>query len=106
MCIDTRAPYALTVASAPTAFSAHTEEGGAGAMLYRSDDRGESWRSLCDSAHSPSHANIHGLTVDPTEPGGVLAGTDTGEIWQVDERAGWTLLAEGLAPVLALSARG
>lgn len=106
MCIDTRAPYPLTVASAPTAFSAHTEEGGAGAMLYRSDDRGESWRSLCDSAHSPSHANIHGLTVDPTEPGGVLAGTDTGEIWQVDERAGWTLLAEGLAPVLALSARG
>ena len=104
MCIDTRPPYSLTVASAPTAFSAHTQEGGAGAMLYRSDNRGQSWRSLCDPAHSPSAPNFHGLTVDPTRPGGVLVGTDTGEVWQVDAAADWTLLASGLAPVLSIAA--
>ncbi len=53
MCIDPRAPYALTVASAPTAFSNHRDEGGAHAMLYRTEDGGETWRSLCDAAHSP-----------------------------------------------------
>lgn len=104
MCIDNRAPYPLTVASAPTAFSAHTDEGGAGAMLYRSDDRGSSWRSLCDAAHSPSAANFHGLTIDPSVPGGILVGTDTGEVWQVDDRAAWTLLGDSLPPVLSIAA--
>lgn len=104
MCIDSRAPYALTVACAPTAFSAHDREGGAGAMLYRSDDQGDSWRSLCDPAHSPSTANFHGLTVDPSRPGGVLAGTDTGEVWQVGEDGDWTGLAVDLPPVLSIAA--
>ena len=104
MCIDDREPYSLTVASAPTAFSAHDDDGGAGAMLFRSDDRGESWRSLCDAAHSPSAANFHGLTIDPDHPSGVLVGTDTGEVWQVSDRGEWTLLADGLPAVLALSA--
>ena len=104
MCIDHRAPFGLTVASAPTAFSHHNQEHGAQAMLFRSEDGGDSWRSLCDEAHSPSRANLHGLAVDPEEPGGVLVGTDTGEVWRVSNDAEWTLCAEGMPAVFALAA--
>ncbi len=104
MCIDARAPYALTVASAPTAFSSVKDDNGAGAMLFRSDDEGESWRSLCDAAHTPSAANFHGLTVDPERAGGVLVGTDSGEVWRVSDAAEWTLLASRLRAVRALCA--
>ena len=104
MCIDHRAPYGLTVASAPTAFSSHREEGGAKAMLFRSEDGGESWRSLCDEAHSPSAANFHGLTVDPEVPGGVVVGTDAGEVWRVGDAGDWELCGEGMPAVLSLCA--
>lgn len=104
MCVDARAPYGLTVASAPTAFSNHREEGGSKAMLFRSEDGGESWRSLCDEAHSPSAANFHGLTVDPELPGGVLVGTDTGEVWRVSNDGEWRQCGSGMPAVLALAA--
>lgn len=102
MCIDPRAPFGLTVASAPTAFSSFKDEGGANCMLYRSEDGGQSWRSLCDAAHSPSRANIHGLGPDPEAPGGVIVGTDTGEVWRVSDRAEWTPVAAGLPAVLSV----
>ncbi len=101
MCIDPATPHGLTVASAPTAFSSFKDEGGAKAMLLRSEDGGESWRSLCDAAHSPSEANIHGLTPDLENPGGVVIGTDTGEVWRVGNDAEWTPLASGLPAVLS-----
>jgi len=104
LCIDSRPPYGVTVASAPTAFSSYKDDGGAHAMLYRSDDRGETWRSLCDAGHSPSAANFHGLVADPTSPGGVLVGTDTGEVWRVSAGAQWTRLAMGLPTVMSLLA--
>ena len=104
MCIDARAPYGLTVASAPTAFSSYKDDGGAQAMLFRSEDGGESWRSLCDQAHSPCAANFHGLTVDPEQPGGVLVGTDTGEVWGVSDAAQWTAMGEGMPAVLSIAA--
>ncbi|MDP7549312.1 MAG: hypothetical protein QGF20_18645, partial [Alphaproteobacteria bacterium] len=101
MCIDPRAPHSLTVACAPTAFSSFKDADGAQAMLLRSNDGGESWRSLCDAAHSPSRANIHGLTPDLERPGGVVIGTDTGEVWRVGDDAAWTPLATGLPAVLS-----
>jgi len=103
MCIDPRTPHGLTVASAPTAFSSHKDDGGAAAMLFRSDDHGRSWRSLGDEAHSPSAANFHGLSPDPDVAGGVIVGTDTGEVWQVSDDARWTSLASGLPAVLSLA---
>lgn len=103
MCIDDRAPVALTVASAPNAFSSHKDQSGAEAMLFRSYDEGASWESLGDEAHSPSAANFHGLTVDPSQPGGVLVGTDTGELWQVSLDGEWTELASGLPTVLSIA---
>ena len=104
MCIDRRAPYGLTVASAPSAFSNFREDHGARAMLFRSEDGGGSWRSLCDEAHTPSAANFHGLTVDPEVPGGVLVGTDTGEVWRVSDHAVWERCSDGMPSVLALAA--
>ncbi len=102
MCIDAHPPYGLTVASAPTAFSSVHEAGGAQAMLFRSDDGGESWRSLCDAAHSPSAANFHGLAPVPSEPGAVVVGTDSGEVWRVSSAGAWTRLATGLPTVLSV----
>ncbi|ANK82406.1 MAG: hypothetical protein TEF_17625 [Rhizobiales bacterium NRL2] len=104
MCVDGRGGVALTVASAPTAFSHYRDEGGAGAMLYRSEDGGGSWRSLCDEAHTPSAPNFHGLTTDPERPGGVLVGTDNGELWRVSASAEWLKLGEGMPSVLAIHA--
>ena len=103
LCVDGRDPYSVTVASAPTAFSHYKDDGGAHAALYRSDDQGQSWRSLCDEAHSPSQANFHGLTVDPEQVGGVLVGTDTGEVWRVSDDAQWTELGSGLPLVWSLA---
>ena len=103
MCVDPRAPHALTVACAPTAFSSFEDEGGAGAMLLQSEDRGNSWTSLCDDDHSPSEANIHGLAVDPDNSGGVLVGTDKGEIWRVVKARQWEILSQDLPPVLSIA---
>ena len=72
-------------------------------MLFRSENGGESWRSLCDAAHSPSAANFHGLTVDPENAGGVLVGTDTGEVWRVSNHAVWSLCGEGMPAVFAIA---
>ena len=104
MCIDQRSPNAVTVAAAPTAFSHYKQDGGAGACLFQSTDEGASWENLGDSAHSPSAANFHGLCVDPSAPGGVITGTDSGEVWQVTSSRNWQLLASGLPAVTALLA--
>ena len=100
--IDPRYPYAVTIACAPTAFASYKDEDGAKAMLYQSTDGGETWRSLGDEAHSPSAANFHGLTPDPQTSGGVIVGTDTGEVWRVTPDARWTKLASGLPMVQAV----
>lgn len=102
MCIDPRSPHALTVASAPSAFSSCKDDGGAQAMLFRSEDGGATWRSLCDAAHAPSHANFHGLAPDPDVPGGVIVGTDTGEVWRIGNDAEWGALGSGLPAVTAV----
>ncbi len=102
MCIDPRPPFSLTVASAPDAFSSYKRAVGAGAMLFRSDDGGRSWRSLCDSAHSPSAVNFHGLQPDPQQPGGVVVGTDNGEIWRVSADSKWQQVCADLPAVLSL----
>jgi hypothetical protein len=102
MCIDPRAPYARTVGASATTYSSHRDAGGARAMLYRSDDEGRTWRSLGDAAHSPSPTNFFGITPDPGTVGGVLVGTDLGEVWRVTPGAAWTRLAAGLPDVQAV----
>ena len=106
MCIDARPPYALTVGASPTTYSSHRDDGGARAMLYRSDDEGRTWRSLGDAAHSPSPTNFFGIIPDPDVAGGVLLGTDLGEAWRVSPDGVWTRLAAGLPDVLAVCPMG
>jgi photosystem II stability/assembly factor-like uncharacterized protein len=103
MCVDSRAPYALTVGCSPNFRSSHRDPDGAQSMLYQSIDGGATWRSLGDAAHSPSAANL--LALAPAErPGSVFVGTDNGEVWYVSPDAEWTSLATGLPPVQALLA--
>jgi photosystem II stability/assembly factor-like uncharacterized protein len=104
ICVDARPPYALTVAAAPNAFSKHSDPDGAQAMLYQSTDRGRTWRSLCDAAHTPSATNILAVACAPDAPGAVLVGTDLGEVWLVWPDATWTLLASDLPAIQAILA--
>lgn len=104
ICIDPRAPNAITVACAPTAFSSIKDEGGAKAMLFRSDDEGATWRSLGNAEHSPSAANFLSVTPDAERAGGVLVGTETGEVWRVSAEGAWTKVADGFPMVQALLA--
>lgn len=104
LCIDSRAPHAVTVGCAPTFRSAHADPDGAQSMLYQSTDGGSTWRSLGDAAHSPSAANVMALAPAAEASGSVLVGTDNGEVWQVSPDAAWTLLASGLPRVQALLA--
>ena len=102
LCIDPRPPHAVTVASAPVAFSSIRDQGGAQAVLYQRDDARDAWRSLGDAAHSPSAANFHAVAPDPEVTSGVLVGTETGEVWRVSPEAKWTLLTADLPMVQAL----
>ena len=102
MCIDHRAPYALTVAAAPTAFASHKEVGGAGACLFQSIDEGVNWYQLGDAQHSPSAVNFHGLGVDNSQPGAVLVGTDNGEVWRVSSPGQWQRVCHELPWVLSI----
>jgi hypothetical protein len=101
LCVDRRAPYALTVASTPTFRSGYLDPGGAQSMLYQTVDGGNTWRALGDAAHSPSSANLTAIA-PADESGSVLVGTDSGEVWRVSPEAEWDLLASGLPYVHVL----
>jgi len=102
MCIDPRAPHALTAAACPNFQSSMRNPGGAQSMLYQSTDGAASWRSLGDAAHAPSAVNITAIAVSPERLGSVVVGTENGEVWQVSPEAEWTPLASGLPSVQAL----
>jgi photosystem II stability/assembly factor-like uncharacterized protein len=105
LCIDTRAPNAVTVGTAPSArpYITYRQPGGASGRLYQSTDGGESWRALGDADHSPSIAALLCVTPADDRAGNVLVGTDQGEVWHVDAAdTRWTVLADGLPPVQAV----
>jgi len=104
MCIDARPPHVLTVPGVPDVRSSIRNAGGAQSVLYRSEDNGQTWRSLGDAAHSPSAARLTAVSPDPEVKGGVLVGTETGEVWRVTEDAAWTKVCEGLPAVQSLLA--
>ena len=104
MCIDPRPPFPLTVPAMPDVRSSVRDPGGAKAMLFRSDDDGATWRSLGDAEHSPSAVRLTAITFDPEVVGGVLVGTETGELWRVAPDATWTRMCDGLPPVQTLLA--
>lgn len=101
-CIDPRPPHVLTVPAVPEVRSTINDPGGAKCVLFRSDDDGATWRTLGDEAHSPSAARMTAIAPDPSVVGGVLVGTETGEIWRVSSDCEWTRLVDGLPAVQAL----
>lgn len=104
MCVDARAPHALTAAACPNFQSSYRNPGGAQSVLYQSIDGAATWRSLGDAAHTPSQVNITALAVAPERPGSVVVGMENGEVWAVSPEAEWTPLATGLPRVQALLA--
>jgi photosystem II stability/assembly factor-like uncharacterized protein len=102
MCVDERAPHALTIGCAPTAFASHKDEGGAKSRLYQTTDGGDTWTDLGDADHSPSAACILSVVPDSERVGNVLVGTDTGEVWRVTPAKEWTLLVSGLPAVWSI----
>ncbi|MEQ9813127.1 MAG: hypothetical protein RLO50_10115 [Azospirillaceae bacterium] len=77
------------------------------AALFRSDDRGESWRiveSLWDLPERPKwfgggydHAGIHSLLVDPRDPDRLTIGISCGGIWRsADAGRSWRVAGKGL----------
>lgn len=68
------------------------------AGVYRSDDRGASWRQL-----AAPHAPIYSFLIDPGQPDVILAGS-IGALWQSsDGGATWEATASGLDGVSLLS---
>ncbi len=105
LCIDPRAPHAVTVGCAPSArpYITHRLAGGAKGRLYQSVDRGATWRELGDADHTPSDAALLCVTPAADAAGNVLVGTDFGEVWHVEASSKrWTRLVSDLPPVQAI----
>src|SRR5260370_419530 len=100
--LDLRRPFALTIPAVPDVRSSIKDPDGAGSMLFQSVDEGTTWRSLGDAAHSPSAARLTAVAADPANAGGVIVGTETGEVWRVSPEATWAQLLAGLPPGQAL----
>jgi photosystem II stability/assembly factor-like uncharacterized protein len=106
MCVDPRPPFVLTVPAVPSFRSSMKDPDGAQSVLFRSEDGGASWRSLGDASHSPSRVRLTAVTPDPAEAGGVLVGTEAGEVWRVSPDAEWRQVCQGLPAVQSLLAQG
>ena len=106
-------------AGSPSLFQIWTLEAGAaqqpgrlwaGALpagLFRSDDRGESWRLVSALWNVPERANwfgggyddagIHTVSPDPRDPRRVFVAISCGGVWDTaDDGASWTLRGDGL----------
>ncbi|MET9021592.1 exo-alpha-sialidase [Actinopolymorpha sp. NPDC004070] len=70
-------------------------------MVYRSDDRGESWQPVPgDFAASTSYVNVlrDGMAVDSLEPHGLYFGTSSGDLfYSLDRGTSWSAI-EGRFP--------
>ena len=74
-------------------------------VLFRVHDtlgrRSERDAAFLPGAHTPSRGNIHSLATDSECVGGVVIGTDDGEVWRISNDAQWTALADNLPAVLS-----
>jgi photosystem II stability/assembly factor-like uncharacterized protein len=102
VCVDPRPPHVLTVPAVPDVRSSVKDPDGAQCVLFRSNDDGATWRALGDASHSPSSVRLTAVVPDPQQPGGVLVGTETGEVWRVSADAAWTQLCADLPPIQSI----
>ncbi len=75
--------------------------------LFRSDDRGDSWRFVDSFWNLPARtkwfgggyddAGIHSISVDPRQAGNVVVGISCGGAWRTEDGgASWTVAAHGM----------
>lgn len=76
--------------------------------LFRSDDRGESWKLVEGLWNEPSRANwfgggadapgIHSISVDPRDSRRVLVAVSCGGVWEThDDGASWSVRCKGMS---------
>lgn len=95
------APDVLVVAAAEHNPARWRETGSAGGKVFRSDDRGVTWRQLRGGLPERMHHEIGALCLeDWGDSFSLFAGTTGGEVYASDDGGDhWSLIAEGLGPV-------
>jgi photosystem II stability/assembly factor-like uncharacterized protein len=84
-----------------------TEKSTDGLGVYRTADRGKTWKRLDKGLPKGMVAEImrEGMSTDRMDPAGVYFGTQAGELWASrDEGVSWTRIAQYLPPILSVSA--
>jgi photosystem II stability/assembly factor-like uncharacterized protein len=79
---------------------------GGDAAFCRSDDGGQSWKTLCSGLPRPLAAIPRAVAVDPANPRGYLAGLTDGSLWATDddgESFRQMLAGQAQAAVMALT---
>ena len=77
-----------------------------GVAVYRTDDRGRTWRRLARGIPKGAVAEVmrEGLSTDRLDPVGLYFGTIGGDLWaSPDDGKSWQLVAEYLPPILSVS---
>jgi len=76
-------------------------------MVWGSDDSGNSWSQMEDGLPKHSYYTTYreGMDTDEEDPCGVYVGTSTGQLlFSRNSAKGWELVADGLPPILSVSA--
>ena len=68
-----------------------------GAYLYKTEDYGETWRSLAGAFPEGEISRV--IREDPEQPGLLYAGTETGIVWSPDDGGTWLSLRNNLPVV-------
>jgi hypothetical protein len=81
---------------------------GAKLRVYRTRDAGEGWEPLTGGLpQEDAYETVlrDALATDTADPAGVYFGTRSGKVWgSADEGDSWTLLRDGLPPVVCVKA--
>lgn len=84
-----------------------TTEGTKGLAVYRTSDRGTTWKRLDGGLPKGMVAEVmrEGMSIDALDPVGVYFGTQSGELWaSADEGKSWERIVQYLPPVLSVTA--
>lgn len=84
-----------------------TEKATDGLAVYRTEDRGKSWKRFERGLPKGMVAEVmrEGMSTDRLDPAGVYFGTQAGELWaSTDEGEKWERIAQYLPPILSVTA--
>jgi photosystem II stability/assembly factor-like uncharacterized protein len=84
-----------------------TEEKTKGLAVYRTEDRGKTWKRLDKGLPKGIVAEVmrEGMSTDRLDPVGVYFGTIAGELWASDDEGkSWERVAQYLPPIYSVTA--